>query len=84
MSITSGAAEINGVNLYYEDAGTGPPLVLLHDGLADVLESGIPDAEKVTMPGVGHMLNLEMPEEFNRLALDLLSRTWRGRAKRIT
>ncbi|HZY64749.1 MAG TPA: alpha/beta hydrolase [Rubrobacteraceae bacterium] len=33
--MTSGTADINGVNLYYEDAGTGPPLVLLHDGLLD-------------------------------------------------
>lgn len=40
--------------------------------IADILESSIPGAEKVTMPDVGHMLNLEMPEEFNRLALDLL------------
>ncbi len=31
----SGTTEITGVGLYYEIAGTGCPLVLLHDGLLD-------------------------------------------------
>ena len=33
--MTSGTAEIAGVGLYYEAIGTGPPVVLLHDGLLD-------------------------------------------------
>lgn len=33
--MTSGIVEINGASLYYEVAGTGPPIVLLHDGLLD-------------------------------------------------
>src|SRR5262249_13124601 len=31
----SGVVEIGGVPLYYEIAGVGPPLVLIHEGLAD-------------------------------------------------
>ena len=32
---TSGFADIDGTRLYYETAGTGQPLVLLHAGIAD-------------------------------------------------
>lgn len=31
--ITSGMAKVNGTNLYYETAGKGAPLVLIHEGL---------------------------------------------------
>ncbi|MEM7342669.1 MAG: alpha/beta hydrolase [Chloroflexota bacterium] len=31
----SGLAEINGANLYYDVQGSGPPLLLLHAGIAD-------------------------------------------------
>src|SRR5437660_11366311 len=32
---TRGFAEMNGAKLYYEVAGAGHPLVLLHEGIAD-------------------------------------------------
>jgi pimeloyl-ACP methyl ester carboxylesterase len=33
--------------------------------IADHLTSRIPYAQKVVLPGVGHMSNMEMPDEFN-------------------
>ena len=35
VPIVSGFAELNGARIYYELAGEGPPLVLLHAGVAD-------------------------------------------------
>ena len=32
----------------------------------------IPNARYVEMPGVGHLMNLEAPDEFDRLLLDFL------------
>jgi len=54
-----GLADVNGVKLHYEVAGSGAPLVLAHSGLV--------------MPGVAHVANMERPEEFNRLVLDFLN-----------
>lgn len=33
--VASGFAQVNGARLYYETAGEGPPLVLIHAGIAD-------------------------------------------------
>ena len=35
MQVRSGHAEVNGTRLYYETAGEGPALVLIHGGLMD-------------------------------------------------
>jgi pimeloyl-ACP methyl ester carboxylesterase len=40
--------------------------------LADRLVQEIPNCEKVLIPGVAHMLNMEMPDEFNQSVLDFL------------
>lgn len=40
--------------------------------IADILENGIPGAKKVVVPGTAHHLNMEKPEEFNRIVLDFL------------
>lgn len=40
--------------------------------IADILEKGIPGAKKVVIPGTAHHLNMEKPEEFNRIVLDFL------------
>jgi pimeloyl-ACP methyl ester carboxylesterase len=40
---------------------------------ADAMEAGIAGARRVTLPGVAHMVNLERPLEFRRLALDFLA-----------
>ena len=40
--------------------------------IADILEKGIPGAKKVVIAGTAHHLNMEKPEEFNRIVLDFL------------
>ena len=35
MTKESGFAEVNGAQLYYERAGAGTPLIMLHAGIAD-------------------------------------------------
>jgi 3-oxoadipate enol-lactonase len=41
--------------------------------VADLLAQGIANAQKVMLPGVGHMSNMEDPTGFNALALDFLA-----------
>jgi len=50
---TSGFAEVNGARLWYEEAGAGQALVLLHGHLIDS----------------GHHPNMEHPAEFDELVL---------------
>ena len=40
---------------------------------ADVLTAGIPNAQKVIIPGGAHVPNMEQPEMFNRAVLDFLA-----------
>lgn len=40
--------------------------------IADTLEKGIAGAKKVVIPGTAHHLNMENPEEFNRVVIDFL------------
>lgn len=56
-----------------------PTLVIVGDGdVSDIvrnardLSSGIANAKLVTMPDLAHMLNMEQPEDFNRIVLDFL------------
>ncbi|HEY0386284.1 MAG TPA: alpha/beta hydrolase, partial [Pyrinomonadaceae bacterium] len=58
---------------------TQPTLVIVGDrdfsnilGIADTLVQKIPGASKNVMSGVSHHLNMEKPDEFNRLVLDFL------------
>jgi len=41
--------------------------------IAKRLRRGIPNAQKVIMPGVGHMANMEDPQSFNQLVLSFLA-----------
>ena len=41
--------------------------------IADILEDQVPGAEKVVIPGVGHMSNMEDPKRFNEIVLEFLS-----------
>ncbi len=41
--------------------------------VADTLSSGIAGAVRMSLPGVGHMVNMEAPAEFNRHLLDFLA-----------
>lgn len=40
---------------------------------AELLASGIAGARKVVIPGAAHMVNMERPQEFNRIVLDFLT-----------
>ena len=40
--------------------------------VADTIAARVPGARKVTIHGSGHLLNLERPDEFNKLVLDFL------------
>lgn len=42
-----------------------------HD-IADVLASEIPDAQKVTIDGAGHMVNMEAPKKINKLVAEFI------------
>jgi 3-oxoadipate enol-lactonase len=42
--------------------------------IADLLVDADPNAALVVVPGVAHMVNMEKPEEFNKLLLDFLER----------
>ncbi len=54
--------------LLYADADKRAPLPV-----AKALKDGIPGARLVVIPGVGHMTNLEAPDEFNREVRAFLS-----------
>jgi pimeloyl-ACP methyl ester carboxylesterase len=43
--------------------------------IAETLERGIPGATKVTVRGVGHLVNLEAPDRFNEIVMEFLSRS---------
>jgi pimeloyl-ACP methyl ester carboxylesterase len=45
--------------------------------IADILTENIPNAEKVVIPGAGHMLPMEQPEALNRILVDFLKRVRR-------
>jgi 2-hydroxy-6-oxonona-2,4-dienedioate hydrolase len=58
-----------------------PSLVIVGDSdqpritaAADLLERELPNVQKVVMPGVAHLPNMERPQEFNRIVLDFLER----------
>ena len=40
--------------------------------IADLLLTADPNAEKVVIEGAAHMVNMEKPEEFNRVVLEYL------------
>lgn len=40
--------------------------------IVGILTEGIPNATKVVIPGAGHVVNMEKPDEFNRAVLDFL------------
>lgn len=61
------------------DSLSVPVLALVGDldmpGILEIvglIESEVPDAQTVMIPGVAHMINMEKPEEFNRTVLQFL------------
>ena len=62
------------------DAINVPTLIIIGErdlpdlhGMANTLVQGIPGAQKVVMPGVGYMVNMEDPERFNEIVLEFLA-----------
>jgi pimeloyl-ACP methyl ester carboxylesterase len=62
---------------------TVPTLVIVGSGdeagvqaMADDIANGIPGARKVVMAGLGHVPNMDEPEEFNRIILEFLRPVW--------
>ncbi len=47
--------------------------------IADKLEKDIVGAKKAVIPGTAHHLNMEKPQEFNRLVIDFLEQVGRSR-----
>jgi pimeloyl-ACP methyl ester carboxylesterase len=41
--------------------------------IVDLIAGQVPGARKVVIPDVAHMVNMEKPDEFNDLVLELLS-----------
>ena len=69
-----------GIEKYQQkDIGTAKVLVLtgsldmpgIHD-IASMLSQGIVGAQIKSLEGVGHMINMEKPEEFNRQVISFL------------
>ena len=65
-----------------------PALVILGEfesvgmhAVADALTYGIYDAEKVVIPGAGHMANMDEPNAFNTALLQFLEKVDRKQSK---
>ena len=48
--------------------------------MAELLAKGIPGASQIVMPGAGHLPNVEVPKEFNRIVAGFLDRLDAGEA----
>jgi pimeloyl-ACP methyl ester carboxylesterase len=74
-------ADVNGVHMYYEERGEGPPLVLLHGGLLTIelsFGSAIPLLAEhqrviaVELQGHGRTADTDRPMAFEHLAADVV------------
>jgi hypothetical protein len=62
--VTSGVAPVRGASIYYEAAGRGPAVALIHAGVADSrMWNGTFEALAVSM---------EQPARFNELVIEFL------------
>jgi pimeloyl-ACP methyl ester carboxylesterase len=44
--------------------------------MSDILADRIPAARRITVPGVGHMVNMEAPEAVNTLLREVVLESW--------
>ncbi|MFI7588473.1 alpha/beta fold hydrolase [Spongisporangium articulatum] len=79
---TTGYADVNGLHLYYETYGEGPPLVLLHAGMMTIEASFAPLipalAQRFRVIGVeaqghGRTANIDRPITYVNLAADVVA-----------
>ena len=82
--------DVNGVHMYYEERGEGPPLVLLHGGLLTIelsFGSAIPLLAEhhrviaVELQGHGRTADIDRPMAFEHLAADVVG-CWTTSASR--
>lgn len=79
--VSSGYADVNGIELYHEIYGHGDPVVLVHGGLTTIGEQSIwiePLAQTrqviaVEMQGHGHTADTDRPMRFTTLGDDLIA-----------
>jgi pimeloyl-ACP methyl ester carboxylesterase len=72
-------ATVNGLNMYYEICGAGPPLILLHSGLGVIgmFEQNLPALAEnrqviaVELQGHGHTADINRSLSFEQLADDV-------------
>ena len=75
----SGYPAVNGLNLYYEIHGSGPPLILLHGGVAgiDTFGPNLPALAQqrkviaVELQGHGRTADIDRPLSFEAMADDI-------------
>jgi pimeloyl-ACP methyl ester carboxylesterase len=75
-------AAVNGLNIYYEVHGEGPPLLLLHGGLGSISEKWIPDFsprfQVIAMEQMGHGRTADLvdrPFHYHDMAEDTVELT---------
>jgi pimeloyl-ACP methyl ester carboxylesterase len=82
METTSGYADVNGLHMYYETAGVGTPLVLLHGGMLTIdlnFASLIPTLARkhrvigVELQGHGRTADIDRPITPANLATDVVA-----------
>jgi len=47
--------------------------------IVDLIEAQITGTKKVVIPGAAHMLNMEKPQEFNKVVLEFLENLTSGK-----
>lgn len=70
--------EVPGGRLFVADDGAGPPIVLVHAATAHRLAEGCPSARAVVVPGVAHVVGVEVPDALAGMIADFLGplRPW--------
>jgi pimeloyl-ACP methyl ester carboxylesterase len=68
-------AAVDDIELYYEERGEGPALLLIAAASSRVLEARIPDSRLHTLARSGHLFFIERPAETQQLVSAFLAET---------
>src|SRR5262249_6425991 len=80
--VTSGYAPANGIDMYYEVHGAGPPLVLLHGAMGTIdscfatllpLLAETRQVVAVELQGHGHTADVDRPLSYQQMAADTMA-----------